>query len=53
MIKPCIGLTPEKTAELAYETALGGVDVIKDDELVQDPPFLPTGRSRESRYACY
>lgn len=39
MIKPCIGLTPEKTAELAYETALGGVDVIKDDELVQDPPF--------------
>ncbi|MDD6347967.1 MAG: RuBisCO large subunit C-terminal-like domain-containing protein [Lachnospiraceae bacterium] len=39
MIKPCVGLTPEKTAELAYETALGGVDIIKDDELVQDPPF--------------
>lgn len=39
MIKPCIGLTPEKTAELAYEAALGGVDVIKDDELVCDPPF--------------
>lgn len=39
MIKPCIGLTPEKTAELAYEVAVGGVDVIKDDELVCDPPF--------------
>lgn len=39
MIKPCIGLTPEKTAELAYEAAVGGVDVIKDDELVADPPF--------------
>lgn len=39
MIKPCIGLTPEKTAELAYEAAVGGVDVIKDDELVCDPPF--------------
>jgi len=41
MIKPCIGLTPEKTAELAYEAARGGVDVIKDDELVCDPPFCP------------
>ena len=39
MIKPCIGLTPEKTAELAYEAAVGGVDVIKDDELVCDPEF--------------
>lgn len=39
MIKPCIGLTAEKTAELAYEAAVGGVDVIKDDELVCDPPF--------------
>lgn len=41
MIKPCIGLTPEKTAELAYEAAVGGVDVIKDDELVCNPPFCP------------
>ena len=41
MIKPCIGLTPEKTAELAYEAAVGGIDVIKDDELVSDPPFCP------------
>lgn len=39
MIKPCIGLTPDKTAELAYEAAVGGVDIIKDDELVCDPPF--------------
>ena len=39
MIKPCIGLTPERTAELAYEAAVGGVDVIKDDELICDPPF--------------
>ena len=41
MIKPCIGLTPEKTAELAYEAAVGGVDVIKDDELVSNPPHCP------------
>jgi 2,3-diketo-5-methylthiopentyl-1-phosphate enolase len=38
MIKPCTGLTPAKTAELAYEAARGGVDIIKDDELVSDPP---------------
>ncbi|POP31946.1 ribulose 1,5-bisphosphate carboxylase [Lactonifactor longoviformis] len=41
MIKPCIGLTPEKTAELAFEAAVGGVDVIKDDELVCSPSFCP------------
>lgn len=41
MIKPCVGLTPEKTAELAYEAARGGVDVIKDDELVCNPSFCP------------
>lgn len=38
MIKPCTGLDPQKTAELAYEAARGGVDIIKDDELVCDPP---------------
>ena len=41
MIKPCTGLDPEKTAELAYEAAVGGVDVIKDDELVSNPPHCP------------
>lgn len=28
MIKPCTGLSPEKTAELAYQAAVGGVDII-------------------------
>lgn len=41
MIKPCTGLDPEKTAELAYEAARGGVDIIKDDELVCNPPHCP------------
>ena len=30
---------PRRPPELAYEAAVGGVDVIKDDELVCDPPF--------------
>jgi 2,3-diketo-5-methylthiopentyl-1-phosphate enolase len=41
MIKPCTGLDPAGTAELAYQAALGGVDVIKDDELVADAPHCP------------
>ncbi|MGI6588672.1 MAG: RuBisCO large subunit C-terminal-like domain-containing protein [Peptococcia bacterium] len=41
MIKPCTGLTPKQTAELAYDVALGGVDIIKDDELTADQPYCP------------
>ncbi len=41
MIKPCTGLNAKQTAELAYEVALGGVDIIKDDELTADQPYCP------------
>jgi 2,3-diketo-5-methylthiopentyl-1-phosphate enolase len=41
MIKPCTGLTAQQTADLAYEVALGGVDIIKDDELVADAAHCP------------
>lgn len=41
MIKPCTGLDPKATAELAYQAALGGVDIIKDDELLADAPHCP------------
>ena len=41
MIKPCTGLTPEQGAAILYETALGGVDLIKDDELMGNPSFSP------------
>lgn len=39
MIKPCTGITPEVGARIFYETALGGVDFIKDDELLGNPDF--------------
>lgn len=39
MIKPCTGITPEVGARIFYETALGGVDLIKDDELLGNPSF--------------
>lgn len=34
MIKPCTGYTPEVGAQLFYEAAVGGVDIVKDDELI-------------------
>lgn len=42
MIKPNIGWTPEEGAEIFYEAAKGGVDLVKDDELMlADSAFCP------------
>jgi ribulose-bisphosphate carboxylase large chain len=41
IIKPKVGLTPEDTAAVAYEAAIGGVDLIKDDETLTDQKFCP------------
>ncbi|MEO5939501.1 MAG: RuBisCO large subunit C-terminal-like domain-containing protein, partial [Candidatus Limnocylindrales bacterium] len=39
MIKPCTGFPPAVGAGFAAESARGGVDLIKDDELLADPSF--------------
>ncbi|OCN03366.1 transcriptional regulator [Clostridium sp. W14A] len=44
MIKPCTGFTPDVGAKIFYETALGGVDFIKDDELLGNPEFCPAAQ---------
>ena len=41
MIKPCTGFSPETGAKLFYEAGKGGLDIIKDDELIADPSFCP------------
>ncbi|MCV7225121.1 RuBisCO large subunit C-terminal-like domain-containing protein [Mycolicibacterium komossense] len=41
MIKPCAGLTPEAAADIFAQTALGGIDMIKDDELIANPAYSP------------
>ena len=43
IIKPKVGLNPKDTAEVAYEAAIGGVDLIKDDETLTDQKFCPMG----------
>jgi 2,3-diketo-5-methylthiopentyl-1-phosphate enolase len=44
MIKPSIGLTPAQGAELLYQAAVGGTDIIKDDEVLADPEVSPFTR---------
>ncbi|MGA3325172.1 MAG: RuBisCO large subunit C-terminal-like domain-containing protein [Terriglobia bacterium] len=36
IIKPKMGMTPQQVANQCYETALGGVDMMKDDEMTSD-----------------
>ncbi len=39
MIKPCTGYPPEVGVELFRAAALGGCDIVKDDELLADASF--------------
>lgn len=41
IIKPSIGLAPVQTAELVDSLCTAGIDFIKDDELMADPPYAP------------
>ncbi|OGR24244.1 MAG: hypothetical protein A2139_11230 [Desulfobacca sp. RBG_16_60_12] len=36
IIKPKMGMTPEQTAAQVYDTAVGGADLAKDDEMCSD-----------------
>ncbi|MEE8402656.1 MAG: RuBisCO large subunit C-terminal-like domain-containing protein [Candidatus Hydrothermarchaeaceae archaeon] len=39
IVKPCVGLPPAEFAEACYQAAVGGVDFIKDDELIANPGY--------------
>ncbi|MFV9672977.1 MAG: RuBisCO large subunit C-terminal-like domain-containing protein [Acidimicrobiia bacterium] len=41
-LKP-MGFSPERFADLAYELALGGIDMIKDDHSLANQPFADFG----------
>ena len=37
VLKPSQGLTPKEYSHIAYESLVGGMDVVKSDELLQEP----------------
>jgi ribulose-bisphosphate carboxylase large chain len=41
IVKPSVGLTPKQTAELVRTLGEAGVDFVKDDELMANPPHSP------------
>ena len=41
IIKPKMGMTPQETADQVYQSALGGADLCKDDEMLQRARQLP------------
>jgi ribulose-bisphosphate carboxylase large chain len=41
IVKPSVGLTPEQTAELVRTLGMAGIDFVKDDELMANPPHSP------------
>jgi ribulose-bisphosphate carboxylase large chain len=41
IVKPSVGLTPEQTAELVRTLGYAGIDFVKDDELMANPPHSP------------
>jgi ribulose-bisphosphate carboxylase large chain len=48
IIKPSVGLAPEETAALVQTLIAAGLDFIKDDELMANPPHSPLARRVEA-----
>ena len=48
IVKPSVGLSPEQTAQLIRELGEAGIDFVKDDELMANPPHSPL----KERVAC-
>lgn len=40
-MRPEVGMAPKEYAAIAYEALLAGSDIVKDDELLVDPPYCP------------
>jgi ribulose-bisphosphate carboxylase large chain len=48
IVKPSVGLSPQQTADLVRELGVAGIDFVKDDELMANPPHSPLAE----RVAC-
>jgi ribulose 1,5-bisphosphate carboxylase large subunit-like protein len=40
-MRPEVGLAPEEYAKITFEALCAGSDIVKDDELLVDPPYCP------------
>ena len=52
IFKPCLGLTPAQLGEMFYQLASGGLDLVKDDEILPDVPETPTVQRLEACLAA-
>ncbi len=52
IIKPKMGMTPEETANQVYQTALGGANLCKDDEMLSDLEICPWEKRLEKVLAA-
>jgi ribulose-bisphosphate carboxylase large chain len=41
IVKPSVGLSPAETGDLVADLVAAGLDFVKDDELIADPPYSP------------
>jgi 2,3-diketo-5-methylthiopentyl-1-phosphate enolase len=48
IFKPCVGLTPPELAEMFYQLALGGMHLVKDDEILPDTSLCPAEKRLEA-----
>lgn len=49
IFKPCVGLSAQQLGEMFYELGVGGLDLIKDDEILPD---LPTASTEQRLERC-
>jgi 2,3-diketo-5-methylthiopentyl-1-phosphate enolase len=52
IFKPCLGLTPLELGKMFYELALGGMHLVKDDEILPDLPLCPAEKRLEACLAA-
>lgn len=48
IIKPSVGLSVDQTADLVRTLAEAGLDFVKDDELIANPPYSPLAKRVEA-----
>ena len=48
IFKPCVGLSPKELGDMFFELAMGGMHLIKDDEILPDLTICPVEKRLEA-----